>query len=174
MIQLDTSDSVSLVLVELQRPMATSSSVARAPVQLAEPSACYNVAPPPALLISTYSLEEKLVELADGVLRVSDRVPADVRVFVDLVVITALEGLVTEEMDFPPAVRQALASLVNVVQSVSLVPAGGKHIETDLSTNAVRETEVRKLLLERLDEGLTDLVLLVKCLEVMALLHTGK
>lgn len=53
----------------------------------------------------------------------------------DLVVVAALEGLVTEEVDV--LVRDAAVSsvILEVLETVSLVPASGEDIEGDLTAN---------------------------------------
>lgn len=55
---------------------------------------------------------------------------------VDFVVVAALEGLVAEKVDGLVGDAVGLLGLVlEVLQAVGLVPAGGEDIEGDLATN---------------------------------------
>lgn len=101
-------------------------------------------------------------------------------VLVDLVVVAALVRLVAEEVDgrVVDAVRQVLLVL-DVLQTVRLVPAGGKDVEGELAADGVsrknlmsasmrsgrwrrdyeRHRQIREFLLQCLDHRRADLVL---------------
>mmetsp|Transcript_24707 Transcript_24707/g.59566 ORF Transcript_24707/g.59566 Transcript_24707/m.59566 type:complete len:225 (+) Transcript_24707:291-965(+) len=63
----------------------------------------------------------------------------------DLIVISALERLITKEMNL------IVISLLQILETISLIPPGGKDIERDLTTDAEGEIKIRKLLLHRGD-----------------------
>jgi hypothetical protein len=79
---------------------------------------------------------KQLLELSSSVLGGLDAVADGARVFVDLVVVTALVCLVAEEVD-----RCVLGSVLllglDVLQAVCLVPTSGENVEGDLSTDRV-------------------------------------
>ena len=79
---------------------------------------------------------EQLLDLGHGVLGPRDRVARDAAVGVDLVVVAALEGLVAEEVD-RRVVHAAgpLGLVLDVLQAVRLVPAGGEDVEGDLAAD---------------------------------------
>lgn len=60
------------------------------------------------------------------------------RVFVDLVVVTALESLVTKEVNSTvfDSPRQVLLVL-NMLQAIPLIPAGREDVEGDLPADRV-------------------------------------
>jgi hypothetical protein len=137
---------------------------------------------------------EKLLEDAHGVLRSSDGVASSSGVSVDLVVVTALESLVTEEVDGLVSDAIGLLGLVlEVLEAVCLVPASGEDVERDLAANGeaiqkksamkrhvmmeglcdVREAKVAESLLENSDELFADLCVLIELLEVVSLLGAG-
>lgn len=99
----------------------------------------------------------------------------------DFIVVSTFKALVTKEVNggiFNS--RDGLLSF-NVLKAVGLVPASGEDVEGDLSSNGVaislyqiyvenklihgsqvlRESIVREFLLQSLDQGLADVVLLV-------------
>lgn len=93
---------------------------------------------------------------------------------VNLVVVSALGRLVAKEVDL--LVLDAallLRLLLEVLEAVRLVPAGGEDVERDLAADAERQAEVAKLLAERGDEVAADVVDLVVGLEGLALLVGG-
>lgn len=65
-------------------------------------------------------------------------------------------------------------ALLDVVQTVGLVPALWEHIEGDLTTNRVGQIEVGKLLLQSLDKVLSDIVSLSKDKLRFTTVHTIK
>ena len=114
----------------------------------------------------------------------------------DLVVIAALVRLVAEEVDgsVVDALRTGLLRL-DVLQAVCFVPALGEDVEADLAADRVaanvgdvsaglrvkqrrrawpnsRQTQIRKLLLDRLNKRLPNPMLQVKLLILHPLLHT--
>lgn len=76
-------------------------------------------------------------------------------------------------MDLLVPAREVRVGLLEVLERKRLVPAGWEHVEGDLAADAVGEAVVRELLLERLDKRRADLGLLVKLLEVLALLDAA-
>ncbi|KAI6771954.1 hypothetical protein HG530_002912 [Fusarium avenaceum] len=103
---------------------------------------------------------EELLEDAQGVLRSSDGVASSSGVGVDLVVVAALEGLVTEEVN--GLVSDAIGLLGLVLE---VLEAGGLC--------DVRKTEVAESLFENSDELLADLCVLVELLKDVSLLGAG-
>lgn len=117
----------------------------------------------------------------------------------DLVVVAALERLVSEEMDVLVGDSVGLLGLaLEVVQAVGLVPAGGEDVEGDLAADgeaacmfvsgaqveklkdggwgmdsSIRKPQVAKLLLENRNKLLSNLGLLVVGLELVSLLCAG-
>lgn len=89
------------------------------------------------------------------------------RVFVDLIVVSALVCLVTKEVD-----RVEYTFLLHMLETVGFVPPLWEHVEGNLSTNAEGESVVAELGTERLDEVTTDVVNFVIGFEVMTLLDT--
>lgn len=75
-----------------------------------------------------YLKVEQLLELSGRVLGALDAVADGTRVLVDLVVITALVCLVTEEVDGFVLGAELLLGL-DVLQAVCLVPASGEDVE---------------------------------------------
>ena len=53
----------------------------------------------------------------------------------DLVVVTALGGLITEEVDVLVSDATLSSVVLKMLEAVSLVPAGRKDIEGDLTTD---------------------------------------
>lgn len=79
---------------------------------------------------------EKLFQNLNSLLRALDGVANGSLVAEDLVVVAALERLVSEEMDLLVADSVGLLGLVfKVVQAVGLVPAGGEDVEGDLAAD---------------------------------------
>lgn len=60
--------------------------------------------------------------------------PCDTRITEDLVVIASLLRLVTKEMDGFVLDTCQLLLLLDVLEAICLVPAGGENVERDLST----------------------------------------
>lgn len=79
---------------------------------------------------------EELPELLHRVLGPRNRVSDRPGVLVDLVVVAALERLVAKEVDRRVGYPSRLLGLVlEVLQAVGLVPAGGKDVEGDLAAD---------------------------------------
>ena len=79
---------------------------------------------------------EELPELLHRLLGPRHRVSYRPGVLVDLVVVAALERLVAEEMDRGVGNPSRLLGLVlEVLQAVCLVPAGGEDVERDLAAD---------------------------------------
>lgn len=112
-------------------------------------------------------MKEELLEDANSVIGRVDSMANSSRVLVNFVVVTALVGLVTKEVN----VLEVLA--LNVSQAVSLVPASGEDIKGDLTTNGVSQAVVGELLLEGLDHGSTDLVGKIELLKLVTLSGGG-
>lgn len=92
----------------------------------------------------------------------------------DLVVVTALERLVTKEVHGGISNTARLLGLVlQVLEAVRLVPAGGEHIKGNLAADAEGEAQVTEALAQLLDKSLANLVLLIVDLVVNALLNAG-
>jgi hypothetical protein len=89
-----------------------------------------------------------LLELVHGVLRAIDSVSNGAGVFINLIVVTSNESLVTEEVDGAVFdARDALLRL-DVLQAVGLVPTGGEDIKGDLATDGVSVILVLAVLLK--------------------------
>lgn len=110
---------------------------------------------------------EELLQDSDGVVRRLHSVANGSWVGVDLPVVTTLVGLVAEEVDLLEAL------VLHVLKSVGLVPAGREHVKGDLAANGVGQAVVGKVLLESIDKGLSDLVLLVVLFKLVSLLGRG-
>lgn len=126
------------------------------------------------LALLSFSQIKQLLELSRRVLRASHRVTNGPGVLKDLVVVTALERLVTKEVH--SGIRDAarlLGLVLQVLQAVRLVPAGGEDIKRNLAADAEGEAQVTKALAQLLDKRFAHLVLLVKDLVVNALLDAG-
>lgn len=79
---------------------------------------------------------EELLEDAHGVLRPGNGMSDGSVIGEDLVVVAALEGLVTKEVDVLVGNAIGLLGLVlKVLEAVGLVPASGEHVEGNLSAN---------------------------------------
>ena len=81
---------------------------------------------------------KQLLELCHRLLWVLDTVSDRARVLVDLVVVTALVRLVTEEVNrlVIDAAWHILLAL-DVLQAIRLVPAHGEDVERDLTSDGV-------------------------------------
>ncbi|KAI3487832.1 hypothetical protein L1887_48207 [Cichorium endivia] len=127
------------------------------------------------------SLQPKqLSELLHRVLRIRDGMTDRPGVLKDLVVVAALVGLVAEKVDLVPAellCRGASVSLAvvdrHVAQRIRLVPSVRKDVKRDLTANRERKPIVAKLLLERIDKGVADVVDLVVLFKLDSLLDAG-
>jgi len=80
---------------------------------------------------------ERLLEDANGVLRVLDRVPDRPLVAVDLPIVAALERLVAKEVDVLVLDAGHVLLGLDVLQAVRLVPAGGEDVEGDLAADRI-------------------------------------
>jgi len=79
---------------------------------------------------------EELLELLHRHLGARHRVPDCPRVLVNLIVVPALECLVAEEVNRRVSYTSRLLGLVlEVLQAVGLVPAGGEDVEGDLAAD---------------------------------------
>lgn len=87
---------------------------------------------------STSHLQVKqLLELVHGILGAVDSMSNGAGIFINLIVVTANEGLVAEEVNCAVFdARDALLRL-DMLQTVGLVPASGEDIEGDLATDGV-------------------------------------
>ena len=113
-------------------------------------------------------------------------------ILVDFVVVAALVGLVAEEVDggvFDTTWQVLL--VLDMLQTVGLVPALGEDIEGDLAADGVavvrvscveltlggsyvvdsRQTKIWEFLLQTLDECLSDSMFQIKLLIIISLLH---
>lgn len=120
----------------------------------------------------------------------------------DLVIVAALECLVSEEVDLLVSDSVGLLGLVlEVAQTVSLIPAGGEDVEGNLAadgeaacmllagaqaeggenefkigkrkSSGIRKSQVAEFLLENSNELLSDLGILIVGLELVSLLGAG-
>mmetsp|Transcript_7299 Transcript_7299/g.23350 ORF Transcript_7299/g.23350 Transcript_7299/m.23350 type:complete len:269 (+) Transcript_7299:567-1373(+) len=107
---------------------------------------------------------EQVDELSARVLGRGNRVPDDAIVGEDLIVVAALKGLVAKEVDRLEAI------VGHMLQGVPLVPPLGKDVKGDLSANGELEVPRGKLLLERRDHRLTNLVLQIVLFKLLAFL----
>lgn len=89
------------------------------------------------LVVQTPLLQiEELLELLHRHLGARHRVPDRPRVLVNLIVVPALECLVAEEVNRRVSYTSRLLGLVlEVLQAVGLVPAGGEDVEGDLAAD---------------------------------------
>jgi hypothetical protein len=86
-------------------------------------------------------------------------------VLVDLVIVSSLVSLVSEEVDLFEAL------VLDMAESIGLVPALWENVEGDLAANAVGQVVRGKLLLQEVDKVAANVVLLVVCLELVPLLY---
>jgi hypothetical protein len=145
-----------------------------------------------ALVSAQYRALRQLEEFPEDAHRVGrrlDRVPDRPRILVDLIVVAALRGRVSDAArssgaragtgkDLSPkkwiSVKPSLSTCCATsalrpvrpgdrahLQRVRLVPPVGKDVEGDLAADAVRQTVVGELGLELLDKGFADARLLV-------------
>lgn len=115
---------------------------------------------------------EQLLELNSRILGTGDRVTDGPRILIDLIVVSALVGLVAKEVNGSVRDTTGLLGLVlEVLQAVGLVPAGGEDVERDLAADAEGQAKVTEALAQLADERLADLVDLVVGLVVVALLR---
>mmetsp|Transcript_4231 Transcript_4231/g.9216 ORF Transcript_4231/g.9216 Transcript_4231/m.9216 type:complete len:239 (-) Transcript_4231:122-838(-) len=108
--------------------------------------------------------QKELFELSNGILGRSNRVSNCPLARKDLEIVSALEGLVSEEMDL------IKIAFLQVLQAISLIPSCREHVEADLSTDAVSHIEIRKLFLHRRDHSFANIVLQIKFFIVVPLL----
>lgn len=87
------------------------------------------------LTSDTASQVKQLLDLLVAVVGPRNRVAYGAGVAVDFIIVAALEGLVTEEVDGLVLDAALFGFVLEVVEAVSLVPAGGEDIEGDLSAN---------------------------------------
>lgn len=78
---------------------------------------------------------EKLLEITDSVLGASDSVADGPLVAKDLVVVAALKGLVTKEVDVLVSDTAVSGVVLEVLEAVGLVPTSGEDVEGDLTAN---------------------------------------
>lgn len=83
---------------------------------------------PPLTCISNLQTKQ-LLQLLDRVLRSCDSVSDSAAILEDLVVVTALESLVTEEVDGGVVDAADVLLSLDVLETVSLVPAGREDVE---------------------------------------------
>lgn len=99
-------------------------------------------------------IDEQLLEQGDGLLRALHAVGLLLRLLLDLlvdfVVVASREGLVPEEVD--------LLVLGEKLQAITLVPADGEHVEGDLPSDGVGQSDIWELLAQGLDKLLADVV----------------
>lgn len=108
-------------------------------------------------------LREELGQDAHGILGRLDRVAGHIRVGINLVVVTALKGLVAKEVN----VLEAL--LLDVAEAVGLVPASGEDVKRDLTADGEGQGEVREGSLEIGDELLAQTTLQIILFKLVAL-----
>jgi ketopantoate hydroxymethyltransferase len=114
---------------------------------------------------------KELLKDAHGVLGTGNRMANGSGISVNLVIVAALESLVTKEVNVLVGNAIGLLGLVlEVLEAVGLVPASREHVEGNLSANGKGEAEMTKSLLEDSDKLLTDLGILVVLLEVVSFL----
>jgi hypothetical protein len=80
---------------------------------------------------------EQLLQLSHCLLRAGHTVAHSARVLEDLVVVAALVRLVAEEVDLGVLDAGDLLLGLDVLQAVSLVPAGREDVKGDLSADRV-------------------------------------
>ena len=79
---------------------------------------------------------EKLLDDANSILRASDGVANCSLVAIDFVVVAANEGLVAEEVDcFVGDAIRLLRLVLEMLEAVGLIPAGGEDVEGDLAAD---------------------------------------
>lgn len=78
-----------------------------------------------------YRLEEELAQDRFGVLRAGDSVSNDAGVLEDLIIVAALERLITKEVNMLEVL------VLNVAKAVSLVPSHREDIKGDLASYSV-------------------------------------
>ena len=108
------------------------------------------------------SLEEKLLKNTDGIIRVSNFMSNCSRISEDLVIVATRLALITEKVDF-------IIVFLNELQAVAFVPALGENIEGDLASNREGKKLITELLLQFLNECLTNSSTLVELFEFITL-----
>ena len=78
---------------------------------------------------------EQLFHHPHCILRILNTVPNCPAVFEDFIIISTFECFVAEEVDGRVINTTERLLRLQVLQAVSLIPAGGKYIEGNLSTN---------------------------------------
>lgn len=76
-------------------------------------------------------------------------------------------GLISEKVNL-----RKHTLFLNVLEAIGLIPPGRKYVERDLSTNAVCQSVVCEILLERFDKVPADVVGFVVGFEVVAFLDS--
>ena len=126
-----------------------------------------------------------------GILRLRDRMADSSWIFIDLIVIPAFANtsapirhchyrycrIREEGQTFVSLISKKVnlrkhALLLNVLEAIGLIPPGGKYVERYLSTNAVCQPVVCKVLPERFDKVSADIVGFVVGFEVVAFLDS--
>ncbi len=92
-------------------------------------------------------------------------------ILVDLVIIPPFMRLVPKEMNRLVVYPGNVLLMLKMLQTVRLVPTGGKDVERYLAPNRESETEIGEFFSERRNELFTDLVLFVVLIEVDAFLN---
>ena len=110
------------------------------------------------------SVQEQLIEQFDGILWRFYRIAFSMcfQMFVYLMIVTTLICLVSEENDFIVVLQEA--------QAVGFVPSDGEYIKTDLPSNRIFNSQIRKFLLQFVDELFSYLVFVVIFFESVPLL----
>ena len=142
-------------------------------------------------VVDFFSQPKQFTQLHHRILRVLDTMADRPRILKDLVVVATLERLVAEEMHSRVVNAAGQVFLVlDVLQTVPLIPAHGEDVEGDLAADGVsaitlaatspivkaygedvRQPKIRKLPLNRLHKIRSYIMLQIKLLILNPLLH---
>lgn len=92
-------------------------------------------------------------------------------ILIDFVIITPFMRLVPKEMNRLVVYPRNLLLMLEMLQTVRLIPTGGEDVERYLTTNGERKTEVGELFFKSRNELFADLVLFVEFVEILAFLN---
>lgn len=96
---------------------------------------------------------KKLLDLHQRILGIPNTMPVNPRIRINLKVIPTFHGLIPKEMNLCKVpVPIGIDLLLNMIQTIPLIPPGREDIKTDLSTDTESQPKVRKLLSQNLDE----------------------
>lgn len=93
-------------------------------------------------------------------------------ILVDLIVIAPFVRLVSKEMNRFVVYARDFLLVLEMLQTVRLIPSGREDVERDLATDGECKTEIRELFLQGRHEFFTYLVLLVEFVKFVPFLDS--